>query len=163
MTAYDTADWHDLLVASAGAAAALTGLVFVAVSINIDRILRHKGLPERGLQTVLVLLGAVVVSLFGLIPQSTTALGVELLVTGLVLAAFFAATARTTLSGTRTHPGWWLSRLVATVPAYVPYAIAGVSLLVGAGGGLRWLAVGLVGAFVGGVVTAWVLLVEILR
>ena len=163
MTAYDTADWHDLLVASAGAAAALTGLVFVAVSINIDRILRHKGLPERGLQTVLVLLGAVVVSLFGLIPQSTTALGVELLVTGLVLAGFFAATARTTLSGTRTHPGWWLSRLVATVPAYVPYAIAGVSLLVGAGGGLRWLAAGLVGAFVGGVVTAWVLLVEILR
>jgi hypothetical protein len=163
VTAYEVEEWHDLLVASAGAAAALTGLVFVAVSINVERILHHEGLPERALQTVLLLLGAVVTSLLGLIPQSTTALGVELLAVGLVLAAFFAATARATLKGTRGHGGWLLSRLAATVPGYVPYTIAGASLLADAGGGLRWLAVGIIGALVGAVVNAWVLLVEILR
>jgi len=31
--------WHDLFVATASATAALTGLLFVAVSLNIERIL----------------------------------------------------------------------------------------------------------------------------
>jgi hypothetical protein len=47
-------------VAGAGASAALTGLVFVAVSINVDRIMRLQGLPERALATVLPLLLSVV-------------------------------------------------------------------------------------------------------
>ena len=75
--AYDAEVWHELFVATAGAAAALAGLVFVAVSINIARILALVGVPERGLQTVLLLLGTVVVSVFGLAPQSATALGIR--------------------------------------------------------------------------------------
>jgi modulator of FtsH protease len=163
VTAYDAEQWHDMLVASAGAAAALAGLVFVAVSINIRQILEHRGMPERALQAVLLLLGAVVVSLFGLAPQSSTALGIELLVCGLALTAFFAASARTTLRDTRGHPSWLLSRLIATMPGYLPYVVAGISLIAGAGGGLRWLLAGIVGALIGAVVNAWVLLVEILR
>ena len=73
MTAYDASEWSDLFVASAGAGAALAGLVFVAVSINIDRILAGEGLPERALATVLTLLMAVCVSIVGLIPARTTA------------------------------------------------------------------------------------------
>jgi len=34
MTAYQPGHWHDTFVAMAGAAAAVTGLVFVAVSIH---------------------------------------------------------------------------------------------------------------------------------
>jgi modulator of FtsH protease len=163
VTAYDPEQWHDLFVASAGAAAALAGLVFVAVSINIRQILEHRGMPERALQAVLLLLGAVVVSLFGLVPQSSTALGVELLVCGLALTLFFVLSAPTTLRDTRGHPGWLLSRLIATIPGYLPYVVAGISLIAGAGGGLRWVLAGIVGALIGAVVNAWVLLVEILR
>ncbi len=33
-------EWHDFFVAQVGATAALTGLVFVALSVNITQILR---------------------------------------------------------------------------------------------------------------------------
>jgi hypothetical protein len=39
MTAHETQDWGDLFVAAAGAGAVLTGLIFVAVSVNIRPIL----------------------------------------------------------------------------------------------------------------------------
>ena len=55
MTAYEPSEWTDFFVASAGASAALAGLVFVAVSINVERILQFRGLPERALATVLLL------------------------------------------------------------------------------------------------------------
>jgi hypothetical protein len=41
------AEWQTLLAVQAGAAATLTGLVFVAVSINIGKIIAAPGLPSR--------------------------------------------------------------------------------------------------------------------
>src|SRR5918911_3523839 len=91
LTAFDISDWKDLFVASAGASAALAGLVFVAVSINIDRILKFGGLPERALQAVLLLLSVVLVSIIGLIPgQGRIALGAELLGEALLFGAVIA-------------------------------------------------------------------------
>jgi hypothetical protein len=42
----ESAEWHDLFVAIAEAAAALAGLLFVAVSINLSRILQFKVCPR---------------------------------------------------------------------------------------------------------------------
>lgn len=60
MSAYDPSAWSDLFVATAGATAALSGLVFVAVSINIGRILENEGVPDFALVTLLLLVGSLI-------------------------------------------------------------------------------------------------------
>lgn len=161
--AYDVEAWHELFVASAGAAAALAGLVFVAVSINVERILQFAWLPSRALRTVMLLILVVIASLFVLAPQALDALGVELLAVGLVFCAALVWSALRH-QGPReiTHQGP-ITGLVIEVIGTIPFAIAGISLLAEAGGGLYWALAGVITATVGAVLNAWVLLVEILR
>jgi hypothetical protein len=165
VAAYEPERWSELFVASAGASAALAGLVFVAVSINVERILHFHGLPERGLATVLLLLGAVIVSILGLVPeQSTSTFGIEVLVCGIALTGAVGWLISRSHGGDQRDGGSHiLSAALTAAPGAVLYVAGGISLIAGSGGGLYWILAGLVGALVGGVLNAWVLLVEILR
>jgi hypothetical protein len=161
--AYDPTEWHDLFVATTGASAALAGLVFVAISINIQRILALPGVPERALETVLLLLLVLIVSVIGLIPgQSRVAVGLELLVCVLATGAVIFRLPPIPHTGDDPRGSIslrWFIRLTGTGL----FLIAGISLLLEAGGGLYWVAAGIVLAIAGAVTSAWVLLVEILR
>ena len=164
MAAYDASEWSDLFVASAGAGAALAGLVFVAVSINIDRILALEGLPERALETVLTLLMVVCVSIVGLIPgQDNTALGAELLGLTAVFAIVIVRLSLRSLPKGSAPKQWLIGRVFVQAIALVPLLVGGISVLAENGGGLYWIAAGIIGSLVGAVANAWVLLVEILR
>jgi hypothetical protein len=165
VVAYEPDSWHDLFVAMAGAAAALAGLLFVAVSINLTDILKFPSLPRRALETLLIMLAVVLVSIFVLVPgQDATLLGLEILALGL---GFLLATVIPRLRLPREESGHEVARrlvpLVAVAASFVPMVIAGLSLLIGAGGGLYWLVPSLVFAFLTAITSAWVLLVEILR
>lgn len=165
MAAYDVAEWSELFVATAGAAAALAGLVFVAVSINLEHILEGQGLAERALQTLLMLVIVVLVSIVALIPgQSHVALGVELLVVASFYAAGLVRTSRRgSLATGHQPPLWVVGRVVVMCLSALPLTVGAISMLAECGGGLYWIGAGIIGAILGGVANAWVLLVEIQR
>ena len=169
VSAYHAAPWHDFFVGQASAAAALTGLIFVAVSLNLQKILQYPHLPSRAAVALLFLLELLIVAMVALIPdQSRTALGVELLVLG---AGFWLAILTRQARNVATIDAedrpdlrrlqlrWIVVGQCATLPAIV----AAATLLTHAGGGLYWLPVSTVLLFLAGVGQGWVLLVEIQR
>jgi hypothetical protein len=164
MTSYQPGSWHDLFAASAGAAAALAGLIFVAVSINLAEILADRRLPIRAAETLALLLGLLLLSVFILVPgQSRVALGSEIGVLGLVMAAILV-TRRLRVPREADEPlVWSLAPLLVILGGTVPMIAAGISLLAAAGGGLYWLVPELILGFAGSIANAWILLVEIHR
>jgi modulator of FtsH protease len=165
VVAYDASEWTNLFVAAAGASAALLGLLFVAVSINLERILKYEALPGRALEALMQLTSVLLVSLGGLVPgQSHVALGLELLLVTAVIAAVVLRQPIVVTDETGREPlSWKATRWTVRLAGLVAIAIAGISLVVQAGGGLYWLAAGIALATVAAIAGAWVLLVEILR
>jgi hypothetical protein len=160
VSGYLTAEWTDFSVAVVGASAALTGLLFVAVSINIEQILAVDALAGRALSTMILFVVPLVVGTLVLVPgQSPTALGLELIGTGVVLRI----NRPVNRGELEPRSGWLLIRFVPSVTITVFLLLAGATLIAQAGGGLYWVAPAIVEAFVGGLVTVWVLLVEIRR
>jgi hypothetical protein len=78
--------------ATAGAAAARTGLLFVALSINLRQIIANPGLLGRAVEVLIVLSAALIFSVLLLMPgQPNGAAAIE---TGITAVAVFAVTAR---------------------------------------------------------------------
>jgi hypothetical protein len=163
MSSYSAADWHDFFIAAVGASAALLGLLFVTVSINLEHILKYPHLPGRAAATLGTLLTVLVVCSFGLAPdQSRHAFAWEIIVTSsLALAQAIRVSVR------RRRPEDPLSWTLTSVPLVLIPVLAllggGISLLADSGGGLYWILFGTALAFAAASINAWVLLVEILR
>jgi hypothetical protein len=164
MNAYDAAPWGSFFTAEVGGAAALTGLLFVAVSINLGRILDFPKLPARAAETLGILLLAVIVASVALVPQAAGALGVEVASAGLLFAGVTLRVQVTHGPDSPDDPrSWFVSRVAATAVPSPCFVLGGVSLAAHAGGGIYWLVPGLLLAFAGAAYNAWVLLVEIIR
>jgi len=161
--AYDQEPWHDLYVAIAGAAGALIGLLFVAVSINLREILKAPTLPRLAAETLSIMTGLLFVSLFVLVPgQSRQVFGWELILVG--VAFLVPIVLRLRVPRTSGDPALWaLYPALLMAMVNVPLTIGGISVVAGAGGGLYWLIAALIFGLVATVVDSWVLLVEILR
>jgi hypothetical protein len=165
LAAYRAELWSDFCVAVAGASGALSGLLFVAVSINIERILTYPALPARAGHTLILFATPLLVAIVALVPgQPRLTLGAELMAMGLVATAILAAINRPSKRSDQEMLLYWtFSRALSSALAAIPLGIGGVTLITGAGGGLYWIALAIVAAFIGGRANAWVLLVEILR
>jgi modulator of FtsH protease len=158
-------DWNPFFTAQTGAFAALTGLVFVALSINLKQILSSPGLPGRAGEAVIVLVEPVLLGMLGLLPrQSVRTLGSELLVIAIV---GWVAVTTIVVSGRyalRQRPFFErASRIIVVQTATLLVVAAAALLMTGHRSGLDWEVAGTGFCLVAGMTDAWVLLIEILR
>jgi hypothetical protein len=159
-------EWSNFFQGELGAAAALAGLLFVAVSVNQTRILALGRMADRGLEGLAMLFMVLVVASLPLIPgQPMRLLGAEIFV---VATATLVALVPLQLGYLRLlEPVYrprstqmvWVNRVAMAV-----IALAGVVILCrGDGAGFYVLAVGILLTFIAAGANAWVLLIEINR
>lgn len=162
--ATDAEPWSDFAVAAAGASAALAGLLFVAISINLRIIVESPRIPGRAAHALILLSTPIVLSLVVLIPQGPTALGVELVVVAAVVGPALGWLSSPGHRPPHTPVVAWFAAVA--LPALVVSAstlLAGVGVLTSSVGGLAWIAAAVIAGLLGGLFNAWVLLVEITR
>jgi len=164
MEAYSAANWGDFFVSEVGAAAALTGLIFVAVSINLTKVLQFPQLPRRAAESLIMLMATLFVAATGLIPgQPRAVFGAEILLVALACWIFPMVLQRRDAHLPDTRPSWVVIRALTHQVAVLPLVVGGASIVAGAGGGLYWLVPGTLFSLSAGLINAWVLLVEIQR
>jgi hypothetical protein len=157
---YRPEEWHDFFIMVGGASAALTGLVFVALSLNVDVVMRDATHRHRSIGTLANFAGIFVVCALALMGgQTHVAIGAEWLVVSSIAGAVYvngyvrarvAGGSVTTLSLLRTMSG---------TATYVAQMVGSVVLLLGATAGLYIAAVAMVLLAAYSVSGAWLLLV----
>jgi hypothetical protein len=159
------ADWANFFIAEVGASAALAGLVVVAISINLSRILSFPQLPARAAESLVMLMGALVLASLGLIPGQPIAMfGAEVLAIGLVtLVVTLCNQLRSMPPIEGLTPLKKCLHALVSAAATLPILIGGMLLMLGSTGGLYWAAVGVLISLAAGVWSAWILLIEIMR
>src|ERR1700758_2051420 len=124
--ANDPAAWQNFYVMIGTANAAITGLVFVALSIHLEAVLDHPLLRPRAVLALVIPPRQIVIAAVVLTPQPRVFMGVEILVLNLL---FLVANLRNRQPVAVT-PGTVLTLLVRAT-----YMYAAISLIVGVGGG----------------------------
>ncbi len=159
-------DWVAFATVAGAAAASLTGLLFVAVSIRIDVIGPSPELRNRSAQTLLLFGTVVVISIVLAIPgQAHGSLGAELIALGAMAGAGMLALdrrARSGAEGAGAHTvGHALDVIAPNAVTSVLVLVSGALVAAGVHAGLYVLVVPVIAALVGGVASAWLLLTRI--
>lgn len=155
--------WSEFNVAVAGAAAALAGLLIVALSVNVAMIAKTPSLSSRASSAIGLLVLAVVATLVGLMPaQPLWAVGIEIGV-GTIVAWVMQVHSMRVIARESNPVG---RRITKTIPGIVPlvaFTVGCAMLLLAQPGGFYGIAAGAILAIINAVVFSWVALVEVLR
>ena len=157
---YTTTAWLGFGEALAAVAGALTGLLFVALSVRSNAVSASRNIASRAAQTLVLFMTSVLVAVLLVAPQPSAALGSELLAVALVSGVTLLI-----LDQRAGHAGRgairYIERFSPNMVTAVLVGVAGVTFLVKAGGGLYWLIPAVVASLLGGVVNAWMFLVKV--
>jgi hypothetical protein len=153
--------WREFGVTLGGLAGALTGLLFVALSIKGEALAGSISLRSRAAQTLVLFLTPAVLAVVMVAPQPGSALAAELLalaaVSGACLIVLDRRAGREAEGGLARYIDWASPNIVTVLPV----ALAGLTFLLKAGGGLYWTIPAAVASLVGGVINAWLFLTKV--
>ena len=158
--------WSVFFNTAAESAATLAGLVMVALSVNVQRIIAHNHLPARASGAVSALVMVLVLSLAALIPQPLSDYALELDAAAALAWLLHILTARHVIRGhvENGRPrGETVIAMILGQAQVLPLTIGAILLTLGHDIGLYWTAGSIVAVLMVSVINAWVLLVEILR
>jgi hypothetical protein len=158
-TTFPANQWHDYFMTVGGGAAALTGLVFVAMTLHLDEIInnpvhRHRartilaGLTAVFIRCALVLMGG----------QNAQAVAVELIA---VLAVVEVLLYRSIRQAARDADNRVLLRAIGSFACLVLEQVGALILFFGSAWGLYVVALGMMSSFIFMVTGAWLLLVGV--
>ena len=154
---------HDFFVTLGGGAAALLGLLFVSVSINVRRVVEHEDTKELARQTFLSFVAVLLYALYALLPQQLSQLGIEVTATSAVLILIAAPRFVRSFVRESTH----LSRRAQIIRFGVVLLLligalaVGIALLASTSGAVSWLIGIEFTLLAGGARNSWELLVEV--
>jgi hypothetical protein len=157
--------WENFFMGELGASAALTGLVFVGVSINLTKIVASSHLPNRALEALVALVAVLFTSSLLLIPgQSFVAIGVEVLLIGLINWGTMLYLQINILRKMEAQYRRNFARIILICQmAALSFVIAGIVLLISGTNGLYWIVAATLLSFLAAFTDAWVLIIEINR
>jgi len=155
--------WDTFAEISGSAAAALTGLLFVAVSIRIASIARSQELRNRAAQTLSLFGTVLIISVLIAIPgQPYRALGAELVVLAAITGTgLYILDQRAKGERSDQAIGPVLEAVTPTTVTSLLLLAAGIVLVLGVHAGLYVLVGPVLVALVGGVASAWLFLTKI--
>ena len=158
---YASAMWLSFGEALAAVAGALTGLLFVALSVKSDVLAASLSLSSRAAQTLVLFMTSVLIAVLLVAPQPPAALGWELLAVAAVSGTALLILDRRAGHSTDQGVARYIERFSPNTITAVLVAVAGLTFLLKAGGGLYWLIPAAVTSLLGGVVNAWLFLVRV--
>jgi hypothetical protein len=153
--------WLGFGEALAAVAGALTGLLFVAVSVKSEVLAASRSLSSRAAQTLVLFMTSVLIAVLLVAPQPPAAFGSELLAVAAVSGTALLILDRRAGHGSDQRVARIIERFSPNTVTAVLVGVAGLTLLLGAGGGLYWLIPAAVTSLLGGVVNAWLFLVRV--